>query len=257
MAHFNFYLIMRTIISILFTAITVSIAQAQTLKGNLDYDLTEIVEKTVNGEDHTMSPILVKTLAIGDYVTFNFTIPSFTAAPNTDADTVELEFRPIFQNQEDGVSGAQITVAYPFNTTIVSDASGTGTGYQIPAYQKIKFREDSVYTVTITNTGATTVKFDWYNIVSNNGSIISNLGSDLFEEGKVSLNNPVLDGDLTISLVESIKSITLELISMEGISVISKTITTTDNNIDVSGLKTGLYLLRDINSGSVTKLMIK
>ena len=156
-----------------------------------------------------------------------------------------------------GVSGAQITVAYPFNTTIVSDASGTGTGYQIPAYQKIKFREDSVYTVTITNTGATIVRFDWYNIINNGGSVISNLGSDLFEEGKVSLTNPVLNGNLTISLVEGLESLTFELVSMEGERVMSETITNTNHSIDVSSLRSGLYLLRETNSGSVKKLMIK
>jgi len=247
---------MKAIISILFTAITVSFVQAQTLQGHLDYDLTTIVEKTINSEDHTMSPVLIKVLPIGDYVTFDFTIPSFTATPNTEQDTVELLFRPIFQNEEDGVSGAQITTEYP-HTTIVSDASGTGTGYQIPAYQKIKFREDSVYTVTITNTGATIVRFDWYNIINNGGSVISNLGSDLFEEGKVSLTNPVLNGNLTISLVEGLESLTFELVSMEGERVMSETITNTNHSIDVSSFTSGLYLLRETNSGSVKKLMIK
>ena len=247
---------MKTTLLIILATIILSLTHAQTLQGHLDVDLTTLVNNTVSNIYDEEGPVLQKELAIGDYVTFNFTIPKFTATPDSDADTVVLMFRPIFTNNEDGVAGAQITTEYPFQT-VVSDASGTGTNYQVPAFEGIKFREDSTYTITITNTGTTVVYNRWFNINNTGGSVITNLNSDLFSKGEISPINPVIDGNLMVSLTDNIQSVTLELISMEGISVISKTITTTDNNIDVSGLKTGLYLLRDINSGSVTKLMIK
>jgi len=151
---------------------------------------------------------------------------------------------------------ASYTIYSRFNTYSFTNISPTAGGYTV--YKSYKFKENSIDTLKLVVTGGT-LSLDRIRLDFGTKSVIANASQDLFGDGKnaAHFNNPVKEGQLSISLPNDFTSASITLISMEGIVVASKEIRQGDSTVDVSHLKSGLYLIRDTNTGSTTKVMIQ
>ncbi len=90
-------------------------------------------------------------------------------------------------------------------------------------------------------------------------TVISNTERDLFaSEGGVAVSNPSHDGTLSIEISDDVSQLSLALLSLEGTTVLQEQLEGAGNHtLDVSKLNTGLYILRELTTGSTKKIMIQ
>jgi len=90
-------------------------------------------------------------------------------------------------------------------------------------------------------------------------TVISNSGRDLFaSEGGVSVGNPSQNGILTIQMEQDVSQLSFELLSLDGTVVLEEKLEEVGSHpLDVSTLKAGLYILRELTTGSTKKIMVQ
>ena len=132
----------------------------------------------------------------------------------------------------------------------------TKTGGGVSLYQSFRFVENQTDTIKVVLT-AGQLSFDRFEIGYGSKEVISNTSYELFKDSETKIYNPVSDGMLEIVLPSDITSAELVLFSLEGELVMSNTITTSENRIDVSSLSKGMYLLTDKKTGSTKKIVIQ
>jgi len=90
-------------------------------------------------------------------------------------------------------------------------------------------------------------------------TVITNNEQDLFAlGGSLSVSNPSQDGILAIQMEQDVSQLSLELLSLDGTVVLEEQLEEAgSHNLDVSFLNTGLYILRELTTGSTKKIIIQ
>jgi len=157
------------------------------------------------------------------------------------------------------ISVTDQTVTIAGNGGTGSNGEQLGTFYQI-IVSNLKVLEGTSDVITFTNDGSTTLAIDAWTFRNKAASleVISSTGNGILATQGVSINNPVLNGLLQFTNIPSyLQSEMIELVSLEGTVLLSKVISATDNSMDVTSLNSGVYLLRNPNTGSTKKIMIQ
>ena len=151
---------------------------------------------------------------------------------------------------------ASYTIYSKFNTYSFTDITPTGGSSSI--YETYKFLENSIDTLMLVITSGT-YSFDKIRFDFSTNVVITNVGEELFgtSDQSAHFNNPVDQGELYITIPNSVSNATVQLVSMEGIVIDNKILYQGTNKWNVSHLKKGLYLLREVKSGSTTKVIIQ
>jgi len=146
-------------------------------------------------------------------------------------------------------------------TTIYSKKYGDLQSFTGNPSFRFTFRtvENSTDTLVIkSNANATTNSFTiWKGGGNLDPTVITNVSENLFSSKKILISNPVRSSTLNVSLSEDIPSCQLELLSMKGEVLSTHLFTQSDQSIDISNIKSGLYILRHPLSGSSIKLVVE
>jgi len=105
--------------------------------------------------------------------------------------------------------------------------------------------------MVIINSG--TVFFDRFDVNSTTDNVITNIEHGLLSSNTI-ITNPVEDGLLSIDLDGH--STSLELLNLSG-KIVKQFEVNGSETIDVHELVSGLYILRDVNSNSFKKIIIR
>ena len=120
---------------------------------------------------------------------------------------------------------------------------------------KISFVENTVDSIKIIVESGSRLMLSANGIRANN-TVITDIKKNLFGDGGASIINPVTNGFLTIDLPADVSFAQVDLVSLQGELITSKSITSTDNSLDVSQLS-GVYILREQSTGSFKKIIIQ
>jgi len=157
--------------------------------------------------------------------------------------TLDLAFVPWA-----GTSNAAYTISYNRGSFSYSNISGITEGN----YDTYKFLEGETDTImVIINSG--TVYFDRFDVNSTSDNVVTNTEQGLSSSNTL-ITNPVEEGVLSIYLEGQATS--LELLNLSG-NVVKQFEVNGSASIGVHELVSGLYILRDTNSNSFKKIMIK
>ncbi len=240
---------MKQISLLLSFALSTILLNAQTYTTS-NFDLTNSVSSS-GSESHTIA----QTLAVGESVSINFTVGDIspTTGSNTVADTL---FYPFKLN----VEAVNATDELQLKAEIGTDSyepSITGSGV-LSFGDDFYVVENKITPVLVTNTGSNPVVVQSTKIFGGQYvSVISNVGNALFgSEGSATYNNPIAEDILHINLPSDIQRASVQLLSMSGDVLLQQEITPLKNTIDLSKLSSGVYLLRDINTASVAKIIL-
>ncbi len=131
--------------------------------------------------------------------------------------------------------------------------SNTHTGKNESSYDTYRFIEGTTDTIKLVVTSGT-LDFDKVYIRSITTNVITSANTDLLSASNAHINNPIDNGILSIDLLG--KNAALELFTIEGelMQVIS---IEGSAQIPVHHLASGMYLLRDSQSMSMKKIIIK
>jgi len=183
-------------------------------------------------------------------------IPS--SSPNGLRDTLTLDiavgYWGRFTDWSLATTNAYFTIKNKFNSYSYSNISRNAAG-SASSYDQFKFVEGEADTIMVIVT-AGLFSLDHMKITSTNATVLTNAGAGVFEDENTLVTNPVVDGQLIINIGELAESATVALFSLDGQLIDSKEISATDNTFDVSALS-GMYLLRDMRTGSMKKVVIK
>ena len=235
------------------------------------FDYTGIETSSTNGTAY----VQFTTVAAGDSVWYDYTTNS-AATYDTIMDVTSVYFRTMLFKGATidvdwyviGLTGANAgtVLAGPFTTQYVGETAtadnqaGTvvfGTpetvDFSISATDQVRL----VFKITgVTQNEFTTARFRIYNNLMTVGTI-TDATADVFANGNASVANPVSNGLVEINDLPNDFASVVQLVSLDGNIITSKTITAAENTFDVSDLESGLYLLRDVATGSARKIMIK
>jgi len=212
----------------------------------------------------TTTTSTIITLSPSDTAGIVTSMGEIIASPDGENDTIQVQVlitvrnTPAIDNGVLRMSTSSSDVSISFDN--LNEDDGTRTSKNL-FFNGIKFVEDSYDTLRIINESTSeTIQFFVSIAINQNSvqhSIISNTLGSLLEEGNVSITNPVNSGRLIINNIPSwLQPTKLELISLDGEIMMSKMISSINNTMDVSDLKSSLYLLIDKNSGVTRKIMI-
>ena len=183
-----------------------------------------------------------------------------TDGPNGSKDTLTLEIAVGYwgnintTNASLVTSNADFTIKNKFASYTYTDQSRTSGGSS-ELYDEFKFIEGEIDTVMVIVTDGF-LSLDHMYLRSTNATVISNANNDLFGVNGATIRNPIENGELLIQLPKEVSSATVALLSLEGQIIETKEITATNNSFNVSTLK-GMYILKDLSTSSVKKLIIK
>ena len=235
----------------LFSAMSTTFAQV---------DITSIIQDFI--DDGTINNSYLfsgdSLLSPGDSMTIDVVLGQVTlTSDDSDVDTVRSNL--FFRGSV--VSGTtEVTVSSENGDTMTFDVSNTSQD-NVFTTGTLDFIENSTTTVTIKNTSTTNdVTINRLTLQANSSrtSVISNTDYGLLQKGDVYVSNPITNGMLQIKhLPSSFVSTSLELITLEGMPILSKVITQNDASIDVSRCESGIYLLRETETGYVKKIVIQ
>jgi len=221
-------------------------------------DITTWVQGQLDGDpDLNINLILGPTLlAPGDSITEDVVLGDVVLPDgDSDVDTVRSN---LFIRAYVSSGTTEVTVSANNGTSKTFDVSLTSEGNVIKN-GTIDFYEGDTTTITVKNT-STTNSVTFTRLIFQTGSktsVISDANYGLFQQEGVSVSNPVSNGTLYINhLPTDFGSATVELINLEGTLMLSKTITQNDASIDVSSLNSGVYLLREAETGFAKKIVI-
>ena len=179
-------------------------------------------------------------------------------AQDTDFDTLKVNIAirayGVSSIPTTATTDAYFTYFNKYDSYEYSNFSKTNGGVSL--YQPFKFVENQTDTLKIVLT-AGQLSFDRFEIGYGSQEVVTNSAQPLFGDQGANVNNPVSDGMLAIGLPSDVTSAELLLFSLEGELVMSQTVTTSENRIDVSSLSKGMYLLTDKKTGSTKKIVIQ
>jgi len=183
------------------------------------------------------------------------------ASPNTNFDTISVQVYPFTRNSSTTEAGS-ITIETMKSSyhSEVSVAEGFASNI---FFSNIKLVENTIDTILITNTSANVnllidVMVIRTSYCGASCQVISNIKGDLFGEANILITNPLKGETLELFNIPSdIHSIDLELLSLQGEVLLSKSITHDDSKVDISSLKAGLYVIRDTKTGSSKKIVVE
>jgi len=198
----------------------------------------------------------------GDTLIIFFDVPALFESEGVNASRDTLKVSMGFRTNSTGV-GIEVTIIRPFLDDTTFDVSNKAN-YSLGTIPFIENTTDSIK--IIVNQGALVLNASGFRIYSidgasnsssfNSPTVITDIKDGLFNDENVHITNPVSNGLLTIHLPSDARSTEVELLSLEGNTVLSQEISPSHRTIDVSGLK-GLYLLREVSTGSIKKIIIK
>ena len=109
--------------------------------------------------------------------------------------------------------------------------------------------EGETDTIVIKTLGASN-QLDFVNIWKGGGNpsdVISDTEGDLFgASGSISFSNPVVEENINFNILENDYASTLQLVNLEGSIVAESFISSANVTMDISELKPGIYILRDV-----------
>jgi len=241
---------MKKILLSLLSSLAVMSVNAQTYTTST-FDLSNIIS-TSGSTSHSIN----QTLAVGESILINFTVGNLAPATgdDTNADTLfyPLKFNITAVNATDELQlKAEVgTVVYEVSR-VGGGVLGFGEDYYVIENQTVP--------VLVTNTGTTSVGITSTKIFGGQyAEVISNAGVPLFgANGSATFTNPVEEDFLTIGLPSDVQKATIQLVSMTGDVLLQKEITQSENELDLSSLSSGIYLIRDESTASMAKLVLK
>ena len=181
-----------------------------------------------------------------------------TDGPNGEKDTLRLEiavgFWGLHTNYSIATTEADFTIQNKFESYSYTNQTRNTQGAS-KVYDEFTFVEGDVDTVKVIVT-AGLFSLDRLYIRSSNVSVLSNASQGIFDQSNAVVNNPVVGNLMTINLPQDVTTTTISLLSLDGQVIETKHITKTDNSFDVSNLS-GIYLLRELSTASVKKVVIE
>jgi len=183
-------------------------------------------------------------------------VPSNTEDTEFDTLKVNIAIRAygVVSKPELATTDADFKYFNKYDSYEYSDFTKTGGGVSL--YQTFRFVENQTDTLKVVLT-AGQLSFDRFEINYLTQEVVTNSSHELFSINGARVTNPVTDGILTIDLPLEINSAELALFNLKGEIVHEKKITSTENQLFVSELETGIYVLVDKNSGSTKKIVIQ
>jgi len=211
-----------------------------------------LIETNTNyftNSENVATPSNLTFLYDGDTSFFHYTVGSIAdgvGSGGTDDthDTLELDLAIASWIQTDG---ATYTISNKHGTYTHENISGVTNNYN-----SFKFVEGESDTVMIIVT-AGTLAMDKLRITSITNNVITSI-VDPLSSSKTIISNPVINEKLSIDL-NGLRA-SFELVSLEG-NILKEIEVEGSKEVNLNGLNSGLYILRDRNTNNYRKIMIK